>query len=84
MTEAVVVVEFLSAYFQQLGGNLQVDANEVERRVGRFQEIARRAGVKLTHQRLEIFREVASSADHPNLMTSFRLMFVRIPAARSL
>ncbi|MBD3368401.1 MAG: transcriptional repressor [Candidatus Eisenbacteria bacterium] len=40
--------------------------NEVERRVERFKETARTAGIKLTHQRLEIFREVASSVDHPS------------------
>jgi len=45
---------------------VQVDEKELERRGEHFQESAKRAGVKLTHQRLEIFREVAASAEHPS------------------
>jgi len=41
-------------------------SSEVERRIVRFKRAAREAGVKLTHQRLEIFREVAARADHPS------------------
>ncbi|MEW5701357.1 MAG: Fur family transcriptional regulator [Candidatus Zixiibacteriota bacterium] len=45
---------------------MRVEEAEVERRVERFQEAAQRAGLKLTHQRLEIFREVAASLEHPS------------------
>jgi Fe2+ or Zn2+ uptake regulation protein len=34
--------------------------------VGRFRDGLKAAGVKLTHQRLEIFREVARSAGKTN------------------
>lgn len=43
-----------------------VEGKEVERRLERFKAAARDAGVKLTHQRLEIFRAVASSLEHPS------------------
>lgn len=45
---------------------MDVDVLEVERRIEHFKEAIKRAGVKLTHQRLEIFRVVAASEDHPS------------------
>jgi Fur family peroxide stress response transcriptional regulator len=56
-----------------------VDRQEVERRLARFADAARKAGVKLTHQRLEIFREVASSIEHPPVEAVFRAVQARIP-----
>ncbi len=58
---------------------MQVDRREVERRVERFKEAARSAGVKLTHQRLEILREVASSADHPSAEAVLKALEPRMP-----
>ena len=52
---------------------------EVERRLERFRTASRETGVKLTHQRLEIFREVASSLDHPDAETVFRAVRKRMP-----
>ena len=40
---------------------MEVTKTEIERRVETFKEVAKKAGVKLTHQRLEIFREVAAA-----------------------
>jgi Fur family transcriptional regulator, peroxide stress response regulator len=51
----------------------------VEHRLAAFAAAARAAGVKLTHQRLEIFREVASSAEHPDAETVFRAVRGRMP-----
>jgi Fur family peroxide stress response transcriptional regulator len=56
-----------------------VDHEEIERRMARFTDAARKAGVKLTHQRLEIFREVASSIEHPPVEAVFRAVRARIP-----
>ena len=53
--------------------------SEIERRIERFKAAAREAGVKLTHQRLEIFREVASSLEHPDAETVFRCVQARMP-----
>ena len=58
---------------------MHLDRNEVERRVEQFRETAKRAGVKLTHQRLEIFREVAGSADHPSAEGVHRALLPRMP-----
>lgn len=45
---------------------MQVNNHELEKRISAFKARARGAGVKLTPQRLEIFRAVASSLDHPS------------------
>lgn len=52
---------------------------ELDSRVSRFKASCRKAGVKLTHQRLEIFREVAASPEHPDAETVFRGVEKRIP-----
>jgi len=51
----------------------------VDGRLDHFKAAARAAGVKLTHQRLEIFREVASSVEHPDAETVFRAVRTRMP-----
>ena len=58
---------------------MQVDKVEVERRVEYFKQAARAAGVKMTHQRLEIFREVAASADHPSAESVLKALSPRMP-----
>ena len=51
----------------------------VDRRLDRFKSAATAAGVKLTHQRLEIFREVASSLEHPDAEAVLRSVRKRMP-----
>ena len=58
---------------------MKVDESEVERRVEHFKEAARQAGVKLTHQRLEIFREVAASLEHPSAEAVLKALQPRMP-----
>jgi Fur family peroxide stress response transcriptional regulator len=58
---------------------LEIDETEVERRVETFKEAARKAGVKLTHQRLEIFREVAASREHPSAEAVLKAVQPRMP-----
>jgi Fur family peroxide stress response transcriptional regulator len=57
----------------------KVNPDEVARRVASFKETAKEAGVKLTHQRIEVFREVASTLDHPDAETVFRAVHARMP-----
>ncbi|HEY3446178.1 MAG TPA: Fur family transcriptional regulator [Myxococcales bacterium] len=52
---------------------------ELQTRVERFQEACRHSGVKLTHQRLEIFREVASSTAHPDAEAVYKAVRQRLP-----
>jgi Fur family peroxide stress response transcriptional regulator len=44
-----------------------------------FEKICRAAGLKLTHQRLEIFSELASSSDHPSPEALYRRLVPRMP-----
>jgi len=58
---------------------VSIAPHEVARRLEEFKEIVRKAGVKLTHQRLEIFGEVASSLEHPDAESVFRAVQTRLP-----
>jgi len=58
---------------------VKADGPTVESRIRRFKEAVRAAGVKLTHQRLTIFREVAASLDHPDADAVFREVQRRMP-----
>lgn len=58
---------------------MNVDASEVERRLHQFKAACKKAGVKLTHQRLEIFREVAASLEHPDAEAVFKCVRLRMP-----
>lgn len=52
---------------------------EIDRRMEFFFKACRTAGVKLTHQRIEIFREVAKTEEHPSAETIFAGVRSRIP-----
>jgi len=45
----------------------------------RFREAIRKAGIKLTPQRLEIFREAARTDDHPQIETIYRNVRRKMP-----
>jgi Fur family transcriptional regulator, peroxide stress response regulator len=60
---------------------MKVPKAEVERRVEGFKAACRTAGLRLTHQRIEIFREVAASLDHPDAETVFRAVVRRMPTS---
>ena len=44
-----------------------------------FETACREAGLKLTHQRLEVFRELALSEDHPSVETLFGRLKKKLP-----
>ena len=58
---------------------MEIDEAEIEHRLERFKEVARHAGIKLTHQRLEIFRAVASSVEHPGAEGIYQAVRARMP-----
>ena len=58
---------------------MELRPENLKQRMDRFKEALKRAGVKLTHQRLEIFREVAKSGDHPDAETIYKGVRERIP-----
>lgn len=53
---------------------------EISKMTERFEGAIRRAGIKLTPQRIAIYREVARTADHPDIETVFRNVRRKLPS----
>jgi Fur family peroxide stress response transcriptional regulator len=53
---------------------------EIERRMRRFTETCQANGLKVTHQRTEVFRELACTEDHPDAETIYQSVSRRVPA----
>jgi Fur family peroxide stress response transcriptional regulator len=51
----------------------------LDQRMKNFMDACRTSGAKLTHQRIEIFREVAQTPDHPDAETIYKRVSERIP-----
>jgi len=58
---------------------MKVDSSEIERRIEHFKTKAHEAGVKLTQQRLEVIREIASRTDHPDAESIYQAVQNRVP-----
>jgi Fur family peroxide stress response transcriptional regulator len=58
---------------------MSVSAEELERRVDRFLHACRRSGLRVTHQRVYVFQEVARSDQHPDAETIRRRLRGRLP-----
>lgn len=56
-----------------------INKKDVEQRMKHFEAVCRDEGVKLTHQRIEIFREVAQTGDHPDADQVFQRVRNRMP-----
>jgi len=52
---------------------------DITQRIERMTQALRQAGVKLTHQRLEILQEMARSNRHPDVETIFQAVRQRMP-----
>ena len=59
--------------------SMKVTKQDIEQRMAHFKEACRKSGAKLTHQRLEIFREVAQTGDHPDAEKVFQGVRERMP-----
>jgi Fur family transcriptional regulator, peroxide stress response regulator len=55
-----------------------VSKAKLKQRINRFAETCARAGLKVTHQRTEIFREVAGSDEHPDAETVYQQVCKRV------
>lgn len=55
------------------------ESSRSDRSLEHLKTVAREAGLKLTHQRLEIFRELAGTEEHPDAETIFRAVQQRMP-----
>ena len=58
---------------------MEMYPNTLEDRMKCFEEICRRHGIKLTPQRMEVFREVARSGNHPDVESVYRGVRERMP-----
>lgn len=58
---------------------MEIEEKEVDQRMKRFETVCRDEGIKLTHQRIEIFREVAQAGDHPDAELVFQRVRGRMP-----
>ena len=58
---------------------MKMDAREVENRVKAFSGACRDLGIKATHQRAEIYRELARTEEHPDVETIYSRVRRRIP-----
>jgi Fur family transcriptional regulator, peroxide stress response regulator len=59
---------------------MSVSREEVDRRIVAFTEACGTTGVRMTHQRMEVFREVAKTDEHPDAETIYDRVRRRIPA----
>jgi Fur family peroxide stress response transcriptional regulator len=58
---------------------MTVPPEELERRVGSLSRALRESGLRLTHQRLEVIREVARSDEHPDVEGLYGAVRERVP-----
>ncbi|MBN1505817.1 MAG: transcriptional repressor [Sedimentisphaerales bacterium] len=58
---------------------MTVSRIEVDRRVQAFVQTCRRRGLKITHQRMAIFQELAASAVHPDAESVFQAVSKPVP-----
>lgn len=58
---------------------MKISKEEIEQRMARFEKACRDSGAKLTHQRMEIFREVAQTGSHPDAHKVYEGVRKRMP-----
>ena len=58
---------------------MSVAEEELQRRVEAMTAALRAVGLRLTHQRLEVLREVAKSIEHPDVESIYEAVRTRVP-----
>lgn len=58
---------------------MEIKKKEIEQRMKHFETVCRDEKIKLTHQRIEIFREVVQTEDHPDADQIFQRVRDRLP-----
>jgi Fur family peroxide stress response transcriptional regulator len=64
---------------QEARARVAVPASEVEKRVSLFSAALRESGLRLTHQRLQVAREIAGDESHPDVETVYLGVRERVP-----
>lgn len=54
-------------------------SDDLTQRINHCKDVLKQAGIKLTHQRMEIFREIAQTIEHPDAETVFNGVRTRMP-----
>jgi len=57
----------------------QVDQTTLTERMSSFENMCNRAGIRATHQRIEVYREVARTEEHPDAESVYKRVRRRIP-----
>lgn len=57
----------------------RVDKQVLAKRLTSFTELCRRTGIRVTHQRTEVFRDVAGTEEHPDVESIYRRVRRRVP-----
>jgi Fur family peroxide stress response transcriptional regulator len=58
---------------------MKIKKQQIEQRMAHFEEVCQDGGIKLTHQRLEVFLEVAQTGDHPDAEQIYQRVRKRMP-----
>lgn len=58
---------------------MKISGKEIARRIGFFDSVCRKNNIKVTKQRVEIFREVAQTNDHPDAEQVYKRVRERLP-----
>ena len=56
-----------------------IDSKSVQGKLRDFEKACRKANLKITHQRLEIFRELAKALDHPSAESLYKRLQKKLP-----
>ncbi len=51
----------------------------LKQKIAHFETMCREKGIRVTHQRLEIFRELAQATDHPSAESIYKRVKQRLP-----
>ncbi len=52
----------------------------IQQKLAAFEQACRNAGLKVTHQRTEIYRELVMASDHPSAETLYKRLKDRLPS----
>ena len=58
---------------------MEIASTELKQRLEHLRSVCQQAGMRVTHQRLEIFHEVANTGEHPNAEQVFQGVRERLP-----
>ena len=73
------VVQFFGSTKSYLRDSVKMEDREIQKRIDEFSQTCRYYGIKATHQRTEIYREIARTNEHPDADTICNRVRKRIP-----